>query len=162
MLIKKLLPLLAVIAFANTAHAQMPENTNKEFISTVKDSITGETHYITEQMPMYPGGEDALLKHLGKTIKYPEDARDCNCKGTTYISFVVKKTGYIADIKVIKTKVVCSDVKKKHQAKCSTCSDQMENEAIRVINSFPQWAPGKQDGEQVDVQYNLPVKFTLR
>jgi protein TonB len=159
---KKLLTLFCIVLSIGLTKAQMPENTNKEYITTVVDSISGDTSYVTEQMPMYPGGENELLHHLGRNIKYPKDARDCNCQGTTFISFIVRHTGYVSDIKVVKTHVVCSDVKRKHQAKCSTCSDQMENEAIRVIKTFPQWAPGKQNGKPVDVKYNLPVKFSLR
>jgi protein TonB len=37
-----------------------------------------------------------------------------------------------------------------------------DEEALRVIKSMPAWKPGKQNGKTVPVQYNLPIKFTLR
>jgi protein TonB len=36
------------------------------------------------------------------------------------------------------------------------------NEAMRVVGGMPAWKAGKQNGKAVRVQYNLPVKFTLR
>jgi hypothetical protein len=32
---------------------------------------------------------------------------------------------------------------------------------MRVVKEMPKWKPGKQDGKPVNVQYNLPIKFTL-
>ena len=37
-----------------------------------------------------------------------------------------------------------------------------DKEAIRVIKSMPAWKAGKQNGREVRVQFNLPIKFTLR
>jgi protein TonB len=33
---------------------------------------------------------------------------------------------------------------------------------MRVVGGMPAWKAGKQNGKAVRVQYNLPVKFTLR
>jgi protein TonB len=31
-----------------------------------------------------------------------------------------------------------------------------------VVKNMPSWKPGKQRGKSVTVQYNLPIRFTLR
>jgi protein TonB len=37
-----------------------------------------------------------------------------------------------------------------------------DEEAIRVVKAMPAWKPGKQRGKPVTVQYNLPIRFTLK
>jgi protein TonB len=36
-----------------------------------------------------------------------------------------------------------------------------DEEALRVIKAMPKWIPGKQSGQPVNVQYDLPIKFSL-
>ena len=38
----------------------------------------------------------------------------------------------------------------------------LDDEALRVVRSMPDWKPGKQNGRSVAVQYNLPVNFKLQ
>ncbi|WP_195584984.1 energy transducer TonB, partial [Bacteroides thetaiotaomicron] len=35
----------------------------------------------------------------------------------------------------------------------------LDKEALRVINSMPQWKPGMQKGEPVSVKYTVPIVF---
>ena len=37
-----------------------------------------------------------------------------------------------------------------------------DKEAMRVVKSMPNWKAGKQNGREVRVQFNLPIKFTLK
>ena len=41
-------------------------------------------------------------------------------------------------------------------------SDDLDAEAIRVIESMPKWIPGKQNGKEVRVKYTIPVTFRLK
>jgi periplasmic protein TonB len=97
-----------------------------------------------EQMPEFPGGDAALLQFLQKNIHYPPAARENNVEGTVYITFVVDQNGNISDIKVLR------DIG-------GGCGD----EAIRVVKAMPAWKPGRQNGNNVKVQFNLPIKFQL-
>ena len=102
---------------------------------------------IVEQQPSFPDGEAALFKYLSENIKYPEFARDNGIEGTTYVGFVVEKDGSITDVTVrrgVKGGKVCDE------------------EAIRVVRNMPRWKPGRQNGKNVRVSYNLPVKFKLQ
>lgn len=96
-------------------------------------------------MPKFPGGEKALFDYLGKTIKYPEKARNNNVSGTVYITFVVGLEGSIAEVKLLRG-----------------IGKECDEEALRVIKMMPAWQPGTQNGVPVRVQYNLPIRFTLR
>jgi len=38
---------------------------------------------------------------------------------------------------------------------------EMEKESVRVIQTMPSWAPGKQNGQPVAVRMTVPVVFKL-
>ncbi len=97
-----------------------------------------------EQMPSFPGGEQALQEYLYKNIRYPAAARENGIEGTVVLQFVVGSDGAISEIKVLR------DVK-------GGCTD----EAIRVVKNMPKWTAGKQNGVAVPVFFNLPVTFKL-
>ena len=95
---------------------------------------------IVEQMPSYKyGGEKGLIKFLRDNIIYPSDS----VKGNVYVSFVVDKTGKLADIKLLRG-----------------LSPEADKEALRLTNLL-EFNPGMQNGRPVSVIYNLPIKFTL-
>ena len=56
--------------------------------------------------PEFPGGEVALAKYLGKSIRYPHLAQENNIEGTVFIRFVVNRDGRISDVEVIIVKSV--------------------------------------------------------
>lgn len=100
---------------------------------------------IVEEMPSFPGGEAELFKYLGKTVKYPPMAQDAGITGVVYMTFVVDEQGKVRDPKVLRG-----------------IGGGCDEEAIRVVKAMPAWEPGKQRGKPVRVQYNLPIRFTLR
>lgn len=104
-----------------------------------------ETFTVVEQMPEFQGGINELLMFIGENLNYPKKAQKKDVEGLVVVSFVVKKSGEIADIKIIK------DIGK-------GCG----KEAARVVElTSGKWSPGLQKGKPVNVQYNLPVKFQL-
>ena len=100
-----------------------------------------------EILPQFPGGDNKLIEFVSSNIKYPARAKKKGNVGTSYISFIIKKTGEVASIKTYKG-----------IPGCASCDE----EAMRVVKLMPKWIPGKQEGKSVDVQYILPVKFSLK
>lgn len=101
---------------------------------------------IVEVMPVYPGGQDAMIKFIGKNTVYPKSAKDGGKTGTVYITFVVDTSGNISNATVLRG---------------VANAPELDAEALRVVNSMPAWTPGTQNGRKVRVQYNLPIKFSL-
>ena len=60
--------------------------------------------------------------------------------GRVVIEFIVDVDGNITDVKVIK----------------SSGHPELDEEAVRVVQSMPKWNPGK-----VPITYRLPIKFKL-
>lgn len=110
-------------------------------------SIPEDSIFIfVEQKPMFPGGLDALRKYLHDHVRYPTIAKENGIQGTVVVQFVVNTDGSIVGVEVMG--------KKK--------GGGLEDEAIRVVKSMPKWTPGKQNGRNVRVRFNLPIRFKLR
>ena len=114
---------------------------DKEITWTVD---TTDVFLVVEDMPEYPGGNEALIQYLSSSIKYPESCKEEHIEGQVLITFVVEKTGRVSDVKVIKS-----------------VHPELDAEAKRVIEAMPDWKPGKQRGEEVRVQFTIPVTFNL-
>lgn len=99
---------------------------------------------VVEVMPEFPGGQGALLKFLATNVRYPESAVKNGIEGRVSCSFVFGKDGAISEAEVIRG-----------------VSPELNEEALRVINSMPVWSPGKQRGKVVNVKYTVPVTFRL-
>lgn len=97
-----------------------------------------------EEMPEFPGGEQALYDFLAKNISYPKTAKDSNIQGNVYVQFVVEKDGTITNPKVLR------DIG-------GGCGE----EALRVVRMMPKWKTGMYKGKAVRVQYTMPVIFKL-
>jgi protein TonB len=115
-------------------------------ISTFSQTAEDTTVYqVVEQMPEFPGGEDALLKYMSKNLKYPEGDYTCD-PGKQIISFIVEKDGSISNIKAIR------------DTKCK----MHDNMVINTIKAMPKWKPGMQNGRPARVQYKIPIIIHLR
>ena len=105
---------------------------------TVNTALSG----FVEQAPTYPGGEAAMQKFLVKNLKYTKEAKKANVHGMIIAQFVVDTTGSVTDVNIVKK-----------------LGYGLDEEATRVINSFPQFKPAIQDGKPVAFRYTLPFRF---
>lgn len=97
-----------------------------------------------EIAPGYPGGEQAFNNYLQDHIVYPPYAKKNNVQGRVFISFVVEKNGELSNFKVMRTP-----------------SNDLADEAVRVLRSTNRWSPGLQNGKPVRVAYTVPINFSL-
>ncbi|WDF57011.1 energy transducer TonB [Mucilaginibacter sp. KACC 22063] len=95
---------------------------------------------IAEVSPEPVGGMAAWSKFLQKNLRYP----DTEVQGRVFLTFVVERDGSLSNIKVVKG-----------------VSPEIDNEAVRVLKMAPKWNPGKQAGQPVRVQFNIPITFQL-
>lgn len=105
-----------------------------------------EVFMVVEEMPQFPGGQDALFKYLAKNIKYPKEDREAGRQGKVIVYFVVEKNGVITNVRI--------DGGENN-------TDAMNEEAIRVVSMMPNWSPGVQRGKPVRVSIRLPIRFAL-
>lgn len=104
-----------------------------------------EIFIVVEDQPEFPGGDEARIRFLSENIRYPQMARESGIQGIVFVTFVVETDGSITNVRVLRG-----------------IGGGCDEEAIRVIQSMPQWKPGRQRGRAVRVQFNMPIRFTLQ
>ena len=124
---------------------EIPFEASDVDVSASMDANTDEVFNVVEVDPEFPGGIDALYKYLAENITYPQQAKDNGIQGRVYVTFVVEKDGSITGTKVLRG-----------------IGGGCDEEALRVVEAMPKWTPGKQLGEPVRVQFNLPIVFKLQ
>ena len=106
---------------------------------------TNEVFIVVEKEPKFPGGNAAMMKFLGDNIKYPVEAQEKRIQGRVITNFVVEKDGSLSNFKIVRG-----------------IDPLLDEEAIRVLKTMPNWQPGEQRGENVRVRFTLPVVFSLQ
>ncbi|MCQ2237231.1 MAG: M56 family metallopeptidase [Bacteroidales bacterium] len=94
-----------------------------------------------QQMPQYPGGETELYKFIAQQIRYPKSAADKGVQGKVFVQFIVDKDGKVKDAQIAKG-----------------VQEDLDKEALRVVNAMPSWMPSK---PAMEVNFTLPVLFNL-
>lgn len=105
-----------------------------------------EVFFIVEDMPSFNGqGMDGFRTYIAQNLRYPEIAAENGISGRVFVQFAVNSKGYVVDAKVVRG-----------------VDPALDKEALRVVNSSPKWAPGKQRGKPVKVQFTFPIAFVLQ
>ena len=99
---------------------------------------------VVEDQPQFPGGEEARQKFLEDNLRYPQMAREAGIQGTVFVTFVVETDGSVTDVQVLRG-----------------IGGGCDQEAVRVVEMMPRWEPGRQRGQPVRVQFNMPIRFRL-
>ena len=99
---------------------------------------------VVEQMPEFPGGQEALMQFLRQEVKYPKEAEEKGLQGRVVVRYIIEKDGSISEVEIAKS-----------------VNEYLDAEAIRVVNAMPKWKPGKQKGEPVRVKFTIPITFRL-
>lgn len=115
-----------------------------------QDSIKKEeTFTLVEEMPIFPGGDAAMMKWVRNKIEaigYPQAEKEAGISGRCYVTFIIDREGNVTEPKLLKG---------------IPAGPGYDKLALQVVNAMPKWKPGKQNGKEVYVQYNLPIAFTI-
>ena len=137
-----------ILAFLILSISCFAQQNEKKGTIKIKKVETDTTIYSTvEEMPGYPGGDQALFSFISSNMTYPDSAKFNGISGTCYITFTINTDGNVSNVRILRG-----------VAGCPEC----DLEALRVILSMPKWLPAKNKGRPVRVQYSLPIKFILR
>lgn len=110
-----------------------------------EENLNDEVFVVVEDQPLFPGGNSALMKFLADNIKYPVEAQEKGIEGRVITNFVVEEDGSLSDFQIVRG-----------------IDPLLDAEALRVLETMPNWKPGKQRGENVRVRFTLPVVFRLQ
>ncbi len=116
-----------------------------EVAPAVEETQPASCSKVVDQLPTFQGGHDALAKYMQEHIRYTRKAAKQKIEGTVHVSFVIDKEGRIKD----------SFVKK-------GLGYGLDELALKTIRKMPDWNPGLEKSEPVDVELTLPIQFSLR
>ncbi len=118
---------------------------NEEILLNENDFVRTE---IAEEMPVYPGGMEAINQQIAATLSYPVDCMENNISGKVFMHFMVERDGSISNIRVMKR---------------IENGRSLEMEAYKaIIHLKPFSAPAKQFGKPVRMEMNIPIVFQLK
>jgi len=125
-----------------------PENAESNAVTASQDETEDnmdQVFFIAEEMPEFPGGEQALRQFIANSIVYPKAAEEKGIQGKVYVNFVVGKDGSITRTKIARG-----------------VDPSLDQEALRVVGTLPRWTPARQKGVPVAVSYTVPINFVLQ
>ena len=108
------------------------------------DPYDQEIFYVVEDMPSFPGGNQALGEYIYSHLEYPQEAKENGIHGEVQVQFTVKPSGHVEDVKVIRS-----------------AYPDFNDPAMKVFEGMPDWNPGRQRGKAVAVNVIVPVRFRL-
>ena len=154
------LPVVAMLLLFSNCGSK---TSNEQAVTEVKDSVSATqslkeevvpdsvailkdvVYDVVDSAPTFPDGMKACFQFIAKSIKYPAQAIENKEEGQVVVQFVVSKNGKLLNPIVVKS-----------------VSPLLDAEAIRVVNSMPDWIPGKHKAENVNSRFTLPVRFRLK
>jgi periplasmic protein TonB len=135
---------------ADQANVEVKNDQVVEEVAQAKEEVQEveaepEPFVVVEEMPMFPGGDPALLAYISEHTNYPEVAKENNIQGRVIVRFCVTAKGGVSQVSVLKG-----------------VDPELDKEAVRVVGTLPTFKPGKQGGKPVPVWYMVPITFTLK
>lgn len=108
------------------------------------DNAPDSIYTIVDLLPAFPGGNAALLKLIGDSVKYPAVAKNKGIQGKVIVQFVIDPTGDVGNAKILRG-----------------TDPLLDAEALRVVQQLPNFEPGFKDGKAVHVSFIVPIQFRL-
>ncbi len=107
------------------------------------DFLDTAVYIYADEGPEFPGGEAEMMRFISDSIDYPT-LNGCGAF-TSYITFVVEKSGEITNVKPAR----------KGNEIVDSC-------AVEVIKKMPVWNPGISEGKAVRVRFTLPIRIHVK
>ena len=104
----------------------------------IADSIKG--FYVIEEKPIYPGGDESLLRFLKENLKF-----DNKVNGKIWIRFNVNCEGIACGFKSIEQE--------------GNITKDLESEIFEIFKNLELFEPARQRGREVDCVYTIPIEL---
>ena len=137
----------AIIAILLVALGAYSEPVQGELTTHIDEIILEESgvFYNPEQYPQFPNNSDiGLFEWIKRNLRYPEIAKKNGVQGRVVVQFVINEDGSIGDVKVVRS-----------------VEPTLDEEAIRIVKTFPHFIPAKLNTTPIKCWYTLPINFKL-
>ena len=116
---------------SSNEHEEFPAPDMKVVKKTVAPDDEMVINEFPDQLAEFPGGQVAMFKYFIDNLEYPPRAQQNKVSGKVYVSFVVLKDGSITQVTVLRG-----------------VDEDLNAEAVRLIQEMPNWKPGMAKGNQ--------------
>lgn len=138
---EKLLSVLIFIALNISLTAQSPAFSRQNSVvipDSCKQAVEPDTTFYpvinenpvikveNEEMPLFPGGDQAFVDFIKKNTVYPDSALNDNLTGRVNLMFVIGPGGCPANFEVLEGRY-----------------EDLNNESLRVLKLLPKFKPGR-------------------
>ncbi|OON70956.1 hypothetical protein B0919_02855 [Hymenobacter sp. CRA2] len=107
------------------------------------DSVGGKAVFLrVEQMPVYPGGHEAMQQYIRKHLQRPKGSP--RLSGPVQVTFTVLQNGTVANA---------------HVRPGTGLDARYDAAAVQVISELKGFSGGRRNGEPADLEVTLPVEF---
>ena len=96
-------------------------------------------------MASFPGGVDSMFVYIERNLLYPQKAIVGKTEGRVVCGFWVEEDGTISRVEVFKG-----------------VSEELDEEAVRVIDIMSKWEPARRGDKKVRMRYSMPITFKLQ
>jgi periplasmic protein TonB len=103
-----------------------------------------EIFVVADEMPVFPGGQKALLEFIYSKVEYPSDAIEKGIEGKVILRFAINKEG----------KAIQPSISKGLYA-------SIDEAVLDIVPKMPNFEPGKIGGKAVSVWYAVPINFKI-
>ncbi|MBQ4442704.1 MAG: TonB family protein [Bacteroidales bacterium] len=104
-----------------------------------------ETPTAALSLPHFKGGNRAMCRYINKTKVYPVNLKSQRAEGTAVVQAKVLADSTLTDIELV----------------TSSGYKEMDEEALRVVRSFPKMCPATQSCTAQDMIMQIPIKFSM-
>jgi TonB family protein len=115
-------------------------------ISDVKGDSSSAPFVRVDELAVFKGGDEGLLKFISQNTRYPENAKNKGITGKVIVRFAVETDGSIDKISVLQG-----------------VDPELDSEALRVVSTLPKFEkPALLKDKPVAVWYMVPIQFRLK
>lgn len=104
-----------------------------------------ETPTSAMTLPHFKGGNKAMCRYINKTKVYPVNLKSQRAEGTAIVQCKVLADSTVTDVELVS----------------SSGYQEMDDEAVRVVKSFPKMCPSTQSCTAQDMIMQVPVHFSM-
>ncbi len=130
--------LLSFILSLSVFSSSQIDSTNQGELDTLTGLYVSE---IVETSPEFPGGHSAMIKYIFENISFQGIIID-DWLSVVYIQFIIDKLGKVRGVRAL--------LNKDHPIAIN---------CVEVLSKMPDWTPGKNNGEPVNVKYTIPLRI---
>lgn len=98
-----------------------------------------------QTLKTYSGKFQGVKNYITQNLRYLGTAKQNGIQGRVIVRFVVSAEGKVKEAQVLRS-----------------LNPDCDKEAIRLVESMPNWVPGEQNGKAVNAYYTLPITFKLQ